>query len=630
MNPENLLRGSDNADEIESGEMEGGCKSLLSEKVKCSSQVAHDEDSQDFKKLVARGEAEPGEGEGEGGGDNELKKPERNRREKERLEKEELDEWEKSTHYREKRSGNWSKEKCHFDHTQSRDKSEWRDLKVGNNLEGEREESGNKIPSLGRRRGRDTLEREDCDLGGRFLGGDDREGEREREQKKGRGMEWQRERDKGKERERERKRRDELYWNDQQHIGSERYDDRYCDLNGGGRSTVKGRENRGYRVKEKYRSRGTGREELDDRHRRVSWDRREDERTGKLASKESTHGFMRDSAVAREKVDEDGSRRPRWDEEKGKKSLSRDSIEEAKLSRSKVEDLVDKVHATEKDSGSDLPDDRCRLKGKHGRPVTSPQSPDDRRELYKGGTCAISSRSPDDRRDHRSSKAIANSRSPHDRRVERSDWEDVERDWSDGREEYDRAKSCKKRGTHNRDYDSSEREHDRYRSREGTYDRSWERRKEIDKVDNAGRSYERHQNHRKGNRDAVRGRDSNFQVEQDICESKKRHDIADREKPDGRMSERESSERNRMDRDLVERLRNTQGFASMSDSTGPGRQLPLNYAEPGRGFCSHGGPYMPSGGDPRSFLRRGHHIRPYKSLNIKCINLLRWASINKN
>lgn len=103
MNPENLLRGSDNADEIESGEMEGGCKSLLSEKVKCSSQVAHDEDSQDFKKLVARGEAEPGEGEGEGGGDNELKKPERNRREKERLEKEELDEWEKSTHYREKK-----------------------------------------------------------------------------------------------------------------------------------------------------------------------------------------------------------------------------------------------------------------------------------------------------------------------------------------------------------------------------------------------------------------------------------------------------------------------------------------------------------------------------------------------
>lgn len=47
-------------------------------------------------------------------------------------------------------------------------------------------------------------------------------------------------------------------------------------------------------------------------------------------------------------------------------------------------------------------------------------------------------------------------------------------------------KSCKKCGIYNRDYDSSEREYDRYRSREGIYDWSWERRKEIDKVDNVG------------------------------------------------------------------------------------------------------------------------------------------------
>lgn len=66
--------------------------------------------------MVVCGEVELGEGEGEGGGDNELKKFEWNCREKERLEKEELDEWEKSIYYREKRSGNWLKEKCYFDY----------------------------------------------------------------------------------------------------------------------------------------------------------------------------------------------------------------------------------------------------------------------------------------------------------------------------------------------------------------------------------------------------------------------------------------------------------------------------------------------------------------------------------
>lgn len=106
---------------------------------------------------------------------------------------------------------------------------------------------------------------------------------------------------------------------------------------------------------------------MDDRYRRVSWDRREDERIGKLVFKEFMYGFMWDSVVVREKVDEDGSRRLRWDEEKGKKLFLRDLIEEVKLSRSKVEDFVDKVYVIEKDSGLDLFDDWCRLKGKYGR-----------------------------------------------------------------------------------------------------------------------------------------------------------------------------------------------------------------------------------------------------------------------
>lgn len=642
--PENMLPEIDNVDVFESEEVEEECKSAFIEKVEESEQIVEYEESQDFEKVAASEEVDLGEG--ERGDDSQLEKPERPRREKERLEREELDEWEKGAIYKVRGERDWTKENRQFDqHLQGREKSEWQGVEVVNRLEGEMEEGGDEVPRSGRRRGRDTLEREDFDFESRFLGRDDgdwdREREREREREKEREKERQRERDRERERERdrerdrgrERERRIECYSDDYQRKGSERYDERYYEYDIEGRSSGRGREYRADHEREKFRSREAGWEELDDRRRRLnSRDRREDERAGKLASKESTHGLVRGATVGREKGDEERNWRLRSEEEKGKKPVSRDFIEETRSIGGKGEDPLDKVKAIGKDTGPDMSDEGGRSKGKHGRVITSPRSLDDRREPYKGGKpvmisrspddrkghrsgktvvnsrspddrragyrsgkAVTSSRSPDDRRGHRSSKAVTGSRSPEDRRGGRSDWEDVEKDWSDERAEYDREKSSKRRVNQKRDNDSSERERDRYRSRERPHERNWERGKGKDKVDNVDRSYDRHQNHWKGSRD------SDFQVEQDNWESKMRHENADREKLERRMLERESSERNRMDRERVEGLRSPQGFASISESTGRGHQMSSNFLEPGRGFSSHGGPFMPPGGDPGFF-----------------------------
>jgi hypothetical protein len=344
--------------------------------------------------------------------------------------------------------------------------------------------------------------------------------------------------------------------------------------------------------------------------------------------------------VAREKEEEDRLRKLRLEEEKGKKPASRDFGDETRLGGSKAEDLVDRVKGIGKDGGPDLFDDGGRLKGKYGKAVTSSRSPDDRRESYKSVKAVITSRSPDDRRGHksgkafatsrspddrrggyrsskavttsrspddrrghRSTKAVTASRSPDDRRRGRSDWDGIERDWSDDRDDYDREKSSKRRGNQKRERDSGERERDRYRSRERPHDRSWERGKEKDRVDTVDKSmsHDRHQNRWKGSRDAERGSDVDYQAEQDNWESKKRHENADREKLERKMLERESSDRTRMDRERGEELRSPQGFASMSESSGRGHQMLSNFMESGRGFSSHGGPYMLQGGDPGFF-----------------------------
>ena len=647
---ESGLREPDTVDAIESEETEEGTKYAVLEKLGESEPIVDYEVSQDFEKLVASAEADPG-GDEQGDEQSQLEKPERHRRPKERLEREELDEWEKSTHHKERVERNWKEENRHFDqHLQGRDKSEWEDVEDGSKLEGEMEEGGEEVRKSGRRRGRDTLEREDYDFGGRFLGRDDkdrdREREREREREKEREKERQRERDKGKERERdrgrERERRDEHYWDEHQRKGSDRYDERYYEHDIVGRSRDRGREDRVDYEREKYRSREAGREELDDRHGRLnSRDRREEERTGKVASKELIRDSVRGASVAREKEEEDKLRRLKLEEEKGKKPPPRDFVDETRSGGSKAEGVVDRVKGVIKDSGPDVSDDGGRVKGKYGKAVTSSRSPDDRRESYKSVKAVITSRSPDDRRSHRSGKAFATSRSPDDRRGGfrsskavttsrspddrrghrsskpvtasrspddrrggRSDWDGNERDWSDDRDDYDREKSSKKRANQKRDRDSSERERDKYRSRERPNDRSWERGKGKDRVDTVDKSmsHDRHQNRWKG-RDAERGRDADYQVDQDNWEPKKRHENA--EKLERKMLERESSDRTRMDRERVEELRSPQGFASMSESSGRGHQMPSNFLESGRGFSSHGGPYMLPGGDPGFFQGKG-------------------------
>ncbi|KAG0574220.1 hypothetical protein KC19_VG244900 [Ceratodon purpureus] len=627
---ESGLRELDTVDAVQSEEAEEGIKYAVLKNLGKSEPIVHYELSQDFEKIVTSAEADPG-GE-EQGDESQLEKPERHRRAKERLEREDSDEWEKSAHHKEKMERDWRDDNHHFDYDlQGGNKSEWDDVEDGSKLEGEMEEGTEEVRKSGRRRGRDTLEREDYDFGGRFLARDekdrDRERGREREREKEREKERQRERDKGiergRDRGRERERRDEHNWDEHLRKGSERYEERYHEHDIGGRSSVRGREDRLDHDREKYRSREAGREELDDRHGRLNCrDRREEERTGKLASKELIRDFVRGASVAREKEEEDRLRRLRLEEEKGKKPASREFVDETRLVGSKADDLVDRVWGIGKDSGLDLSDDGGRLKGKYGKVVTSSRSPDDRRESYKSVKAVITTRSPDDRRgglragkafatsrspvdrrgEYRSSKAVSTSRSPDDRRG-RSDWDGIERDWSDDRNDYDREKCSKRRGNQKRDRESGERERDRYRSRERPHDRSWERGKEKARVDAIDRSisYDRHQNRWKGSRDAERGRDVDYQVEEDNWESKKRHENADGEKLERKMSERESSDRTRMDRERVEEMRSPQGFASMSEISGRGHQTTSNFLESGRGFISYGGSYMLPSGDPVFF-----------------------------
>ncbi|KAG0596424.1 hypothetical protein M758_UG252900 [Ceratodon purpureus] len=637
----------DTVDAVESEEAEEGVKYAVLEKLGESEPIVDYELSQDLEKLLTSAEADPG-GE-EQGDESHLEKPEHYRRAKERLEREDLDEWEKSAHHKEKMETDWKDDNRHLDkHLRVRDKLEWDDVEDGSKLEGEMEEGGEEVRKSGRRRGRDTLEREDYDYGGRFLGRDEkdrvREREQEREREKEREKERPRERDKGKDREkdrgRERESRDEHYWDEHLRKGSERYEERYHEHEIGGRSSVRGREDKLVYDREKHRSREAGREELDERHGRLnSRDRWEEERTGILTSKELIRDFVRGASVAREKEEEDRLRRLRREEEKRKKPASREFVDETRLGGSKADDLVDRVRGIGKDSGLDLSDDGGRLKGKCGKMMTSSRSPDDRRESYKSVRAVITSRSPDDRRGHRagkafatsrspvdwrggyqSSKAVTSSRSPDDRRGHRgskavaasrspddrrgrSDWDCIDRDWSDDRDDYDREKSSKRRGTQKRDRESSERERDRHRSRERPHYLSWEREKGKDRVDAIGSSisYDRHQNRWKGSRDAERGRDVDYQVEQDIWESNKRHENADMEKLERKMLERESSDRTRMDRERAEELRSPQGFALISESSGRGHQMPSNFMETGRGFSSHSGPYMLPGGDPIFF-----------------------------
>lgn len=108
-----------------------------------------------------------------------------------------------------------------------------------------------------------------------------------------------------------------------------------------------------------------GCEELDDRYGRLnSRDRWEEERIGKLVFKELIYDFL-----VREKEEDDRFWRLRLGEEKGKKLVLRDFIDEIKLGGSKVEDLVDRVKGIGRDSGLDLFDDVGRLKGKYGKVV---------------------------------------------------------------------------------------------------------------------------------------------------------------------------------------------------------------------------------------------------------------------
>lgn len=109
---------------------------------------------------------------------------------------------------------------------------------------------------------------------------------------------------------------------------------------------------------------------MDDRCRRLnSWDRREDERVGKLVFKEFIYGLVCGVIVGREKGDEERNWRLRLEEEKGKKLVFRDFIEEIRLIGGKGEDFLDKVKVIGKDIGFDMFDEGGRFKGKYGRVI---------------------------------------------------------------------------------------------------------------------------------------------------------------------------------------------------------------------------------------------------------------------
>ena len=148
-----------------------------------------------------------------------------------------------------------------------------------------------------------------------------------------------------------------------------------------------------------------------------------------------------------------------------------------------------------------------------------------------------------------------------------------------------------------------ERERERYRGRERPHDRSWDRERERgrDWEEALDRERDRHRDRRKDLRDVEKGREIDYQVEQDNWESKKRREKVDRERVERERMEREGSERSRMDRERVEGLRSPRGFGSMSESSGRGNHMPSHFMESGRGASSHGGPYMPPGGEPGFF-----------------------------
>lgn len=561
-------RGRDNADMVVCADLEESLKSGVLEKMGESTQIVEYEESLEVVHVEASAVVDV-EGK-ERGDESRPEKPERHRREREMLERAELDEWAKTTEYRDREERERGEESRRFDHHHGRDKSELEVLDDGSKLAGSKEDRGEEVPRSARRRGRETLEREDSDFGGRFLGREERDRERSHRDRD-RDRERERDREKEKERERERGGRRDDSFRDDRRKGRERRDERYDEYDAGARSSAKGRVDRGDYEREKYRSReklDSGWEEMDDVHGRSSTrERREEEREGKTSYKKPMHeAVVRGVSVSKEKGDEEKlGRSSRPEEEKGKKLVSRENVEDEgfRIGGTKVEDSADRTRGRARervDSGLQYSDDGARSKGRH--------------RSYKGG---VGSRSPDDRRG-------------------RSDWEGGERDWSDDKEDYERERSSTRRGSQKRDRDSGEREQDRYRSRERPHDKSWERERERergrDQEETLDRSRDRHRDRRK-ERDE-RGRDLDYPVEQDSWEPKKRHEKTEREKLERERFEQESSEHSRMERDRVDVFRSSRAFGPISDSGARGNNMPLNFMDCGRAY---GGPYIPPGGE---------------------------------
>ncbi|CAK9223059.1 unnamed protein product [Sphagnum troendelagicum] len=471
-------------------------------------------------------------------------------------------------------------ESSRVDRHPSRERSDWEEVvEDGGKYRGGSGERGDEIPRVQRhRRGRDRLEREESDFVGKFSGKAERErGERDRGERDRGGRDKGEERSRGERDRGERERGDESSRSDHQRKAreKEKWDERHTEGHGErhkgiAKSNDRGRGERDEHNRDKYRARerpesGWGEDSEDVQGRSSGRDRGEQERAAKPSTRDREDDKTQGLSLARDK----------GDEEKVGRSGSRARLQEEgapRLGLTREEDRgEEKGKGKERlESGYDVSEDRGRSRTRN-----------------------------------RSGKASRPSQSPDEKRVGgRSYQEDYKREWSDERDDYERDRDSNRRGGLKRERDSREKERDRHRGgRERPSDQVWDRERAKDWGESVELGRERQRESRHKQTEVDKGREADYRLEHNSWETEKRHERVEREKSERERIEREGSERSRMESDRVD---GTRGFGTLSESSGRNNTMMPKFMESARGSSTHGGPFLPPGGDAGYFPGEYH------------------------
>ncbi|CAM6024395.1 unnamed protein product [Sphagnum balticum] len=357
---------------------------------------------------------------------------------------------------------------------------------------------------------------------------------------------------------------------DDRHL--ERHDDRHngrhAETEAIGRLEERARAQRGDHKRDKARERpesGWVEDSEDVQGRSSGRDRGEQERAAKPSTRDREEDKTQGSSLARDK----------GDEEKVGRSGSRARLQEEgapRLGLSREEDRgEEKGKGKERlESGYDVSEDRGRSRTRN-----------------------------------RSGKASRPSQSPDEKRVGgRSYQEEYKREWSDERDDYERDRDSNRRGGLKRERDSREKERDRHRGgRERPSDQVWDRERAKDWGESVELGRERQRESRHKQTEVDKGREADYRLEHNSWETEKRHERVERDKSERERIEREGSERSRMESDRVD---GTRGFGTLSESSGRNNTMMPKFMESARGSSSHGGPFLPPGGDTGYFPGEYH------------------------